>query len=60
MHAMSFGPDLIDARRRLCRSHPQGEKPADLPVPQPAKFEMVINLKSARALGVTVPVSITD
>ena len=58
---LSYGPDLVDPFRhaatyvdRILR----GAKPGDLPVQFPTKFEMVVNLKTAKALGVTVPQSI--
>ena len=58
---LSYGPDLIDTWRRAASYVDRilrGEKPGDLPVQFPTKFEMVLNRKTAKALGLAVPPSI--
>jgi putative ABC transport system substrate-binding protein len=58
---LSYGPDPVDNLRRAASYVDRilrGEKPGDLPVQFPTKFEMVVNLKTAKALGLTVPPSI--
>jgi putative ABC transport system substrate-binding protein len=58
---LSYGPDAVDEFRRVASYVDRilrGEKPRDLPVQFPTKYEMVLNLKTARALGLTVPQSI--
>jgi putative tryptophan/tyrosine transport system substrate-binding protein len=55
---MSYGAELSERYRRgavLVDKVLKGAKPADLPVEQPTKFELVINLKTAKQIGVTIP-----
>jgi putative tryptophan/tyrosine transport system substrate-binding protein len=58
---MSYGADLVDSYRRVAYFVDRilkGAKPADLPVEQPTKFEFVINQKTAKQIGVTIPQSL--
>ena len=58
---MSYGPNLPQSLRRVAHYVDRifkGAKPADLPVEQPTRFELVINMKTAKTLGVTIPQSL--
>jgi putative ABC transport system substrate-binding protein len=58
---LSYGPDVVDEFRRAAEYVDRilrGEKPADLPVQAPTKYELVINLNTAKALGLNLPGSV--
>lgn len=58
---MAYGPNLLDVHRQqglMAARILQGAKPAETPIEAPAKFEFVLNLKSAKLLGLTIPTSV--
>lgn len=59
---ISYGPNYVDIERRAAEYVDKifkGAKPADLPVEQPTKFEMLINMKTAKVLDLSIPQSVT-